>query len=197
VGKIFLPESGDLFRVALFMEKANTSLSKMQHLVESLLHVSKIAADQLALNKTQFRIAEMIDDCCDHIRMAGKHKLELTGDLGLEVFADKERIDQVIVNLVNNAVKYAPDSDQIIINVAREDQFVRVSVQDFGQGIPAEKIPLLFDRYFRVDASGMQYSGLGLGLYICSDIIERHGGKIGVVSQPGEGSTFWFTLPLE
>jgi signal transduction histidine kinase len=72
----------------------------------------------------------------------------------------------------------------------------QVSVQDFGKGIPAENIPHLFERYYRVDTSGIQYSGLGLGLYISAEIIERHGGEMGVESEIGKGSTFWFTIPL-
>jgi signal transduction histidine kinase len=76
-------------------------------------------------------------------------------------------------------------------------EMVKVSVQDFGIGISSEKLPHLFDRYYRVDPSGIQFSGLGLGLYISSEIIERHGGKINVNSVEGKGSTFWFTLPVE
>ena len=72
----------------------------------------------------------------------------------------------------------------------------KVSVKDTGPGIPADKLPFLFDRYYRADASGFQVSGLGLGLYISADIIARHGGQIGVESELGKGSTFWFTLPL-
>ncbi len=184
-------------RIPQFMEKVNSNLAKMQQLVESLLNVSKISSGQLALHKTFFNVSEMIGDCCDHVRMAGEYALITTGDNTIEVFADKYKIDQVVVNFVNNAIKYAPDSKQIVINVSRqEDNTVKIAVSDKGPGIPALKLPLIFDRYYRVDTSGFQYSGLGLGLYISADIIERHGGKIGVVSKENEGSTFWFTLPL-
>jgi len=114
----------------------------------------------------------------------------------LEVDADPQLIDQVIVNLVNNAVKYAPLSKDIIISVQPEQGFAKVSVIDFGPGISQDKLPYIFDRYYRIDTGTAQFSGLGLGLYICAEIIYKHGGNVGVESKRGEGSTFWFTLPL-
>ena len=91
---------------------------------------------------------------------------------------------------------YAPGSKEILITIEKVNSVAKVSVTDSGPGIPADKIPNLFDRYFCVDDSGSHYSGLGLGLYICGKIIKRHEGQIGVDSNPGHGSTFWFTLPL-
>jgi PAS domain S-box-containing protein len=187
---------GNTDRVSTFIDKANSSLTKMQHLIESLLNVSKISAGQIALHKTHFNAGELINECCDHIRLAGQHEVTLKGDTEIELFADRSKIEQVIINLVNNAVKYAPESRDIVITITRRTTTVKVSVQDFGDGIPYDKIPHLFERYYRVDSSGVQYSGLGLGLYISAEIIERHGGKIGVNSDAGKGSTFWFTLPL-
>ena len=183
-------------KVETFIEKANTSLIKMQHLIESLLNVSRISAGQLGISKSWFKVAEMVNDCCDHVRMAGEHELVLTGDLDTIIFADRTKIDQVIVNLVNNAVKYAPKSDKIMIDIKQRAKSVKISVQDFGDGIAYDKIPHLFERYYRVDSTGLQYSGLGLGLYISAEIVERHGGKIGVNSEAGRGSTFWFTIPV-
>lgn len=184
-------------RVAEFVDKVNSNLAKMQQLVESLLNVSKISSGQLALHKTDFVVADMVNECCDHIRMAGEYELKTTGDTSLHVYADKHQIDQVLVNLVNNAVKYAPLSKTIEINISRpKDNYIKVSVIDFGPGIPAAKVPHIFDRYYRADTSGNQSSGLGLGLYISADIIKRHGGDIGVVSKEEEGSEFWFTLPV-
>jgi signal transduction histidine kinase len=111
------------------------------------------------------------------------------------LYADEHRIEQVLVNFVNNAVKYAPDSRQIDLTVSKVENNVKVSVKDYGPGIPEENIPHLFDRYWRASHSGKKYTGLGLGLYICAEIIARHDGKIGVESTIGQGSTFWFTLP--
>ena len=107
------------------------------------------------------------------------------------------KIDQVIVNLVNNAVKYAPQSNKIILNIESQPKVVKVSVQDFGIGIEDEKLQDIFNRFYQVDNTGNQFSGLGLGLYISSEIIKRHNGEIGVESEPGKGSTFWFTIPKE
>lgn len=184
-------------KVPVFIEKANTSLNKMQHLIESLLNVSKIAAGQLGLNKTAFNIADMVNESCDYVRMTGEYELVVTGNMNAEVYADRLKIEQVMVNLVNNAVKFAPKSEMILIDITTKGKMARISVQDFGEGIHPEKIPHLFERYYRVDSSGLQYSGLGLGLYISAEIVERHGGKIGVKSDSGHGSTFWFTLPLK
>ncbi|MCY1692750.1 ATP-binding protein [Exiguobacterium sp. SL14] len=111
------------------------------------------------------------------------------------VYADEHRIEQVVINLVNNAVKYAKDSEEIHISIESLENEIKVSVRDFGNGISESLLPHLFDRYYRVEHMSKSYSGLGLGLYICSEIIKKHSGKIGVDSKLGEGSTFWFTLP--
>ncbi|GAB3932292.1 ATP-binding protein [Mucilaginibacter myungsuensis] len=179
------------------IEQANKSVQKVSSLVEDLLNVSRTNDTRLRLNKTTFTIAEMLNNCCNHIRVAGKYDLKVTGDEQLQINADEHAIDQVVVNLVNNAVKYAPDSLEIILNVERSGNFAKISVSDKGPGIPPEKIPHLFDRYYQGESAGFQNSGLGLGLYICSEIIKRHGGQIGVESEVGKGSTFWFTVPVE
>lgn len=178
-----------------FGQNAQHHVTKLINLVEDLLNTTKIEQGQLALNKTIFTMADMIDGCCSHIRLAGEYNILYQGDHSLKVFADQFKIDQVIVNLVNNAVKYAPQSKDIIINVERQDRATLVSVTDRGDGIPKDQIKQLFERFFRVKEQAAKTSGLGLGLYICAEIIRRHSGEIGVESTVGEGSTFWFTIP--
>ena len=184
-------------KVSLFINKASNNLNKLVHLLDDLLNVTKIQQGQLALNKTSFNLTELIKDCCEHIHTGGSHEFIITGPDFLLVDADYRRIDQVMVNLLNNAIKYSPQAKKVEISITGDDHNATVLVRDFGIGINPDKLPHLFDRYYRVDALGHQFSGLGLGLYISSEIINRHGGKIGADSTLGDGSTFWFTLPIE
>ena len=179
-----------------FLDQATRSMEKISNLIDELLNVNSMNEGQLRLNKTSFVIADMLEQCCGHVRAGGEHELIVQGDKTLQVHADEDRIEQVVVNLVNNAVKYAPDCKKIYLIIEKEDNTVKVSIKDSGPGIPNDKVPHLFDRYYRADYGGGSYTGMGLGLYICSEIIKRHGGTIGVDSEVGLGSTFWFTLPL-
>lgn len=178
------------------IDRANKSMDKVGTLIEDLLNTSKYSHGQLHLNKTDFTIGKIINECYDQINPEKKHLLKTTGDMNLQIYADADRIGQVIINFINNAIKYAPESDEINVDVTQIGEFVKFSVNDQGAGIAQDKIPHLFDRYFRVDSAGSQYSGLGLGLYICSEIIKKHLGEIGVNSEAGKGSSFWFTLPI-
>ncbi|WP_312900894.1 sensor histidine kinase, partial [Chryseobacterium taichungense] len=177
------------------IEQSDKGIEKMCMLIDDLLNMSRLGQDQLMLQYNTFNLHEMLSKSCHHIRLEDKYQLILKGNEYLEVYADEHRIEQVVVNLVSNAVKYAKDSREIHILTESFDDHVKISVQDFGQGISESVIPHLFDRYYRADYLGTSYSGLGLGLYICSEIIRKHSGKIGVNSKIGEGSTFWFTIP--
>jgi PAS domain S-box-containing protein len=178
------------------IEVANKSLNKLNLLIKNLLNVTQFNNGQLHLTKSWVTLSKLIEDCCPEIRAQGIYTIKTEGDLALKVHVDVLRIEQVLVNFVNNALKYAPGSKDILITIETKNNMVKVSVKDRGHGIAADKIPHLFDRYFRVDSTGNQYSGLGLGLYISGEIIEKHDGKIGADSELGKGSTFWFTLPI-
>lgn len=181
--------------LATLVGQANKSLNKLSNLVNSLLNSNRISQGRFPLHKTSFVISDLINESCQHIQTAG-HPLVLEGDLTLRIRADEQLLDQVIVNLVNNAVKYAPGSGKIVIGIAEGEGMARISVADSGPGIAPDKIPHIFDRYYQGAHTNRKTSGLGLGLYIAAEIIEKHGGQIGVDSEPGVGSTFWFTLPL-
>ena len=182
-------------KVTSLAHEAQLYTGKLIHLVEDLLNTSKFERGQLTLNKRKFTLSEVIESCCDHVWLDRKHYVTHSGDLSIAVYADRRKIDQILVNFVNNAVKYAPQSEEIAIHVEKLDNCVKISVKDRGEGIPPEELPHLFDRYYQVKKGEKQKSGLGLGLYIASEIIKSHGGEIGVESQINEGSTFWFTLP--
>lgn len=182
--------------VPRLVDQSNASVLKITGLIDDLLNTTRTNEGQLHLRYRQFNIYSMLDACCTHIRIREKYELILQGNKELMIEADEARIDQVVVNFVNNAVKYAPDQREIYLIIEDLGDHAKISVKDSGPGIPADKIPHLFERYYRADYSGVQYSGLGLGLYISAEIIRKHRGKIGVDSELGKGSTFWFTLPM-
>jgi len=178
------------------IDQSNRSLDKLTSLITDLLDSSRISQGKLKLIKSRFKLAKVISSCCSHVREVGKHDIIVSGAIDTEIEADEQQLEQVFVNIINNAVKYAPDSKEIIINVAKTGAELKISVQDKGPGIPADQLEHLFEQYYRVDYSGLHFSGLGLGLYISSEIIKKHGGSIGVESTVGSGTKFWITLPL-
>lgn len=182
-------------KLSALIEQANKSLRKVTILIEDLLNASKMNEGQLHLNKQTFNILDAVNECCAHINREGIYQIIVEGDLKADIYGDSDRIQQVIINFVNNAIKYAPDEKIIRIKAIENEDAVRISVIDSGPGIDQEKAAHLFDRYYRVDSQGSQYSGLGLGLYISAQIIKKHGGEIGVLSNNGTGSEFWFILP--
>jgi len=179
------------------IDQSVKSMEKISSLVDDLLNVSRTRQTELKLNKKTFNVAELLESCCNHIRVEGKYTLTVQGDKELMLYADEHAIDQVMVNLVNNAVKYAPESPEIFMLIEQVANMVKISVKDNGPGISPDNIPFLFNRYYQAQSEGFNNSGLGLGLYICAEIIRKHGGDIGVDSVLGKGSTFWFTLPLK
>lgn len=185
--------SPDKFRKLI--DQAHRSLYKLSTLVEDLLDVNKFKEAKAAPNRQWFILSELVSNCCNHIVVGGRHELSVHGDKTLEVNAEERAIDQVIVNFVNNAVKYAPMSRKIDVFIARQDGGAKLSVRDYGPGIPTDQAPFVFDRYYQGGKQDYRNPGLGLGLYISAEIIKRHGGTIGVDSELGQGSTFWFTLP--
>jgi PAS domain S-box-containing protein len=182
-------------RMVEMTRNAEKHVLKLNYLVNDLLSSTKIDQGHLALDKTNFVLAELVEDCCSHIRLEGKYHLNYRGNTALTINADRHKLDQVLVNLVNNAVKYAPGSFEIVIDAKHANGITKISVADFGTGIAPESLANLFDRYFRLSNDNNKTSGLGLGLYISSEIIRLHGGEMGVESEIDKGTTFWFTIP--
>ncbi|MHA4896063.1 chemotaxis protein CheB [Pedobacter sp. PWIIR3] len=181
-----------------YLDKANRQIGKLTTLVDDLLDVTKIQAGKMRFNISSFNIHELVLECIDDIRGDDNSYNFVIDAVENEVIeADRHRIEQVICNFLSNAIKYAPDANEVIIKAEMlEGKNIRVSVRDFGIGIPADKAEYVFDRFFRVEESSLMFSGLGLGLYISSEIIKRHGGTIGVDSKEDEGSEFWFQIPV-
>lgn len=186
----------DLESMAPFINKASKQVNKLTDIINDLLDVTKIQAGRLQLNKSFFNLSQLITECIEQCQLIdNRHKIVVTGNDKLKIYADHDRLEQVFCNLINNAIKYSPESDQIDVRFDSVDDQIKVSVTDYGIGIPAEKIDNIFDRFFRVEHTSQNFAGLGLGLYISSEIIKQHDGQIGVTSERGKGSSFWFVLP--
>lgn len=180
------------------MRKMDAQINRLTSLIGDLLDVTKINTGKLQFNDRYFDFDELLAELMEDLqRTAGQHTLIANASpVGL-VYGDRERISQVIINLVTNAVKYSPQSDRVIIDVTLKDGELNFSVQDFGIGIASKNLTKVFDQFYRVSGDMQNtFQGLGLGLYISAEIIRREGGKIWVTSKEGEGSTFYFSLPV-
>ncbi|MFP2911085.1 PAS domain-containing protein [Pyxidicoccus sp. 3LFB2] len=181
------------------LRHARQHLLRITGLINDLLDASRIEAGRLALHPEATRM----DSLVDHVLQAmdvhrGAHDVHFERpEQPVLVRADPYRLEQVIANLVENAFKYSPDGGTIRVDLRPRGELAVLSVTDPGIGIPPDQQKLLFDRYFRArNVSARSYGGLGLGLYISRDIVERHGGRIWVESEVGRGSTFHVALPL-
>jgi signal transduction histidine kinase len=176
----------------------NTSLTRLIALIEDLLTIDKLESGKLDLSLDYIDLLPTVQEAVQSLepQAAAKKIICQVNMQPLNVVADRTRIVQVVTNLLSNAIKYSPEGGVITITSETDADLVRVLVKDQGPGIPESKQESVFDKYFQVENAD-QGKGFGLGLAICKMIVTRHEGKIGVTSQPGQGCTFWFTLPLD
>ncbi|PXW17799.1 MULTISPECIES: response regulator [Chryseobacterium] len=185
-----------------FVMKVQGQIEKLNTLITDLLDVSKIENGKLKINKKPVNLENLINNAIETILQTHDQrevKIERHGTKpDILIPLDEIRIEQVLINFLTNAIKYSPDNNQVIVTtfVDKEAEEVRVNVTDFGIGIPDFKQDAVFKKFYRVEESSLQFQGMGIGLFICSEIIKQHHGSVGVSSILDEGSTFYFTLPL-
>ena len=171
---------------------------QMTRLIQDLLDMASIESGHLAIEPTARRVGTIVDEALDAVRRVACAKdVEVRGDDRADdatVLCDPDRMLQVLANILGNALKFTPAGGRITVVTERvEERFVRFAIADTGPGIATSELALVFDRFWQAKATAR--AGTGLGLAICKGIVEQHGGAIGVESQPGHGTTFWFTLP--
>jgi signal transduction histidine kinase len=181
-----------------YLTKLEAQTDKLTSFVNDLLDVSKMSSRKLQYNFAPFIMQECVEEAIDSMRnLLATHKVILKGVSNRELYGDKDRVYQVLTNLLSNAIKYSPDGSRIIMSLSENRKGVTVSVKDFGIGIKDDHQKKIFNRFFRVSGNDESYfKGLGLGLYLSSQIIKKHKGKIWVESKEGKGSTFYFTIPF-
>ncbi|MGB7572666.1 MAG: ATP-binding protein [Thermodesulfobacteriota bacterium] len=184
-----------------FLQVIQKHADRLTKIVEDLLALSKIESKEFYLKVDRLPLSELIDDVSDFVKEAAeKKKISISRSIipsSLEVMGDRSYLEQVFINLLDNAIKYTPEGGEISISAfENERREIQVLIQDNGMGIPKEDLSRIFERFYRVDKGRSQeLGGTGLGLSIVKHIIQAHGGKVWVESQPGKGSTFYFTLP--
>lgn len=180
-----------------YIQRTQLQLEKLNNLVADLLDISKIESGKMKFNKAIFNFQNLLNNAIDIVRQTTNgHKITVNGSANVEVYGDEVRIEQVIINYLTNALKYSPEAEEIIIEADIKDDRLKVSVKDFGIGIPPEKQKNIFEKFYRVEETSNRFQGLGIGLYICAEILKRHQGTYGVNSDPGSGSEFYFNIPI-
>ena len=176
---------------------ARQDCERLQNLVDDILSLVRLQSGKIELRRVMVNILPLIEHVIDHHRLlaeeGGLRLSHVLPPFGEEVFADPERLELVFANLITNAIRHTPAGGSIEIRALPDEEFVRFEVKDTGEGIPQDYQTQVFDKYFQVPGSIRK--GTGLGLAIAKNIIEAHGGEMGLTSAPGQGSTFWFTLP--
>lgn len=179
-----------------FLTKALKQLERINALIAELLDISKIEAGKLSFHFEHFDMSEMILDVVETFHFSSQtHTVfvnNIHGDYLVE--ADRQRMEQVVINLITNAIKYSPNAHQVHVVLASSPAEVTVQVIDEGMGMSLDQQKKVFTRFYQVEGTS-KMTGLGLGLYLSKEIIERHGGRVGVTSAVGKGSTFYFSIP--
>ncbi|MBL1408408.1 ATP-binding protein [Sphingobacterium faecale] len=186
--------------VSTYIHRAQDQVIKLESLIADLLDISKIENGKLKVNFVSFDLENLIGNAIDTILHTHEHLdmvIEREGEpLSVEVNADAIRIEQVLINFLTNAIKYSPGSEKVIVQTGINDGQAFIKVKDFGIGIPKNKQEYVFSKFYRVEESSVKFQGLGIGLYICAEIIKQHHGTYGVESEEGKGTTFYFSIPL-
>ena len=186
-----------------FLGVISSESERMARIVTDLLTLSRLDYGRMELRMTRFSLSALLHKVADAMKFTAEdsgHELTVDAPDSLpEITGDRERIEQVVVNILSNAVKYTSSGGHIRLAACEgEKNTVRITVQDDGIGIPAEDVPRLFERFYRVDkARSRAAGGTGLGLAIAKEIVEKHGGHIELESEYGKGTTVHITLPTD
>ena len=185
---------------SLYLARINNQIDRLSRLVIELLDLRKIQEGKMDFRMEKFNIYDLVKEIAYDLSKSSNRKIVIKEKHNFKVTADRDRIGQVITNLASNAIKYSPKNKQIIIRIIKEDGFIKIAIQDFGQGIPEEEHQKIFGRFYQIEG-GSRKDSMGLGLFIAKEIVDRHKGKIWVESpslignRKVKGSTFYFTLP--
>ncbi len=182
-----------------FLSQMETEIDNLTQLVQELLELSRIESGLFTLQKNPIQPCVLVRDAAQRMQVqAQRAGLDFSWECSLQlplITADKSRLEQVLINLIHNAIKFTPPGGSILVKAEQEGKNIVFSVQDTGVGIPEQDIERIFERFYKTDRSRSQ-KGTGLGLSIARHLVEAHEGNIWVESRSHRGSTFYFSIPL-
>ena len=184
-------------RIKGYLDRTLAQINKLNSLIVDLLDTSRIENGRLKFNESLFNFNKLINESVEMIgQIYPDYKIRVSGESNVLIRGDETRLEQVILNYMTNAIKYSPDIRELELHSTIQNNFLIVSVKDFGIGIPKDSQADVFRKFYRVEGTARRFQGLGVGLYICFEIIRRHNGKCWLESEVGKGSTFYFSLPI-
>lgn len=197
ITKRLIKKSGDS-ATGSYLSKIDEKVDAVTRLTNDLLDIARIRDNRLELFYETFAFRPFMEDVVTDMQLTvPTHRLILQCKTDVDITGDKLRIEQVLINVIKNAVRYSPKADKVIIRVRKKSDNVIISVQDFGVGIAQKEYKHIFQMFYKIDAqTGKRIYGIGVGLYIAQTIVVSHGGKIWVESKPGKGSIFYISLPV-
>jgi PAS domain S-box-containing protein len=197
--QMLLRQSGDIPpNRRKMLESIDRGADRIDGVVQDLLDISRLQEGRLELSMERIDLSQLAEQVADEMSLSTtRHQLRVAGAEPLIVEGDRSRLEQVIVNLLDNASRYSPQGGEVEVELTRTGSEAVVSITDHGVGIPADKQGRIFQRFYRAHTdTPYDYGGMGVSLYISREIVSRHGGKLWFESQEGQGSTFSFSLPL-
>lgn len=193
-----LEEKNDL-QTLDFVKRMSKQVNRLNTLITDLLDITRMQKGGLVRYESVFNLDGLVKEVSDDLQKTSRtHQIKDSLDANLNITGDKDKLSQVLNNLISNAIKYSPGADKIIVSTQIVKDGVQLSVQDFGIGISTEGQQRVFEQFYRVAGENQStFEGMGIGLYICAEIIKKEGGSIWVDSAEGKGSVFYVWLPVD
>ena len=189
-------QDGKLEDAKELLSRSNNNVTRLGKMITALYNTTQINSGNFNLNISVFNFGEMLNEAISTInQLNADFNIDIKGETNFDLSGDRFKLIEVVVNYLSNAIKYSNDEKKISIKIFYKENAVTVSVRDYGVGVPAAHLPYIFNRFYRSEKT-KNLEGIGLGLYLCRRVINAHDGRVWVESKEGEGSTFYFCLPL-
>ncbi len=178
------------------LERSKNNVIRLNKMIAELYDATKVGSGNMNLDKTEFNFGDMVKEAIDTVEvLQPDYNIRVKGKADIPVHGDRHRLIQVVTNFISNGIKYSKGSTEVELGMQYDDKSVMVSVKDKGLGISKDQLPYIFNRFFRAEKT-KNLEGVGLGLYLCRQIIKAHNGNVWAESEEGKGSTFYFSIPL-